>query len=134
MENLANRDASSALLTVKAALIVADQPTPSGMPSQTSVVIVDFYNDQTRLGALRKQALIVIDGEVGSTRPVIGRAIRFSKRVVRRLMRWYIKPPFQQQSAVNLALINALQQLQVQNDELKTELILLKNQVNGVAQ
>ena len=126
-EQLADRDASAALTAVKAALITARHDQMSG--NSAGPVIVDFGNDTTKLGALRKSALIIVDGEVGSARPGIGRAIRFTKRAIRRLLRWYIKPPFQQQSAVNVGLISALQQLQVQHDELKTELILLRNEI-----
>ena len=126
-EQLADRDAAAALTTVKAALLAAQKDQLSGKAS--GPVIVDFGNDTTQLGGLRKSALIIVDGQVGSARPVVGRAIRFTKRVIRRLLRWYIKPPFEQQSAVNMGLINALQQLQVQHDELKTELILLRNEI-----
>jgi len=75
----------------------------------TSVVFVeDRHPDLFGLEALRPDAEVIIDRPSGSARPVVGHGIVFTKRVVRRLVRWYAKPPAVQQSQFNQRLLDAL--------------------------
>jgi len=47
-----------------------------------------------------------------STRPVVGGAIVFGKRVVRRLLAWYVAPIAQDQTRFNLAILRELRALE----------------------
>ncbi len=53
-----------------------------------------------------------------SNRPIIGSLIKLSKRFLRRWMRWYYTPIFEQQSLVNQMLVNEIISLQRQIDQL----------------
>ena len=60
---------------------------------------------------LRHPASIRTEFEAGSDRPVVGPAVRMAKRLVRRGLRWYLDPIVEQQSRLNHALLDALQEL-----------------------
>jgi hypothetical protein len=49
-----------------------------------------------------------------STRPVVGGVTVFSKRVVRRLLSWYVAPIAQDQTRFNLAILREVRDLQEQ--------------------
>ena len=121
--SLADRDVSQVMMHVKAALV-----RNANDDRNANVIIVDMDSDSFGVSHLRKRATITVDGEIGSARPIVGKAIRFTKRVVRRLLRWYIKPSWEQQSAINRELIEAMNRLYIQNEEIRAELTVLKTQ------
>ena len=67
------------------------QARPSG--GSDRVVFVD-REGHGELGTahLRRPATIEIEFHSGSARPLVGAAIRLTKRAVRRSLRWYVKP------------------------------------------
>lgn len=85
------------------------------------------FVDQDGLGELgtahlRGPADLVIEFHSGSARPVIGPAVRFAKRAVRRSLRWYLKPIMEQQSRFNHAMLDLIERLRMQHDKLALEL------------
>ncbi len=76
------------------------------------------------IAALRQPANLVIEFPSGSSRPVIGPAIRFGKRVVRRGLRWYLGPVAEQQSRFNNAMLDLVERLRLENERLRNELEL----------
>jgi hypothetical protein len=70
------------------------------------------------LAGLRHLANIQTEFASGSARPVVGPAVRFSKRVVRRLLRWYVKPMMEQQTRFNHAALDLIEKLRLQNERL----------------
>lgn len=87
------------------------------------VVFVD-QDGSGELGTahLRGPADLVIEFHSGSARPVVGPAIRFAKRAVRRSLRWYLKPIMEQQSRFNHAMLDLVERLRMQQDKLALEL------------
>ncbi len=80
------------------------------------------------IAQLRDLATIQAEFPSGSGRPVIGRLIRFSKRVVRRLLRWYIAPIAHQQSRFNHEVLDLVERLRLQNEKLSMELEVLRGE------
>ncbi len=78
------------------------------------------------LAGLRHLANIQTEFASGSARPVVGVGIRFAKRAVRRLLRWYVKPMMEQQTRFNHAALDLLEKLRVQNERLALEVETLR--------
>ncbi len=74
------------------------------------------------IAELRDPATIRVEFHSGSDRPVVGRVIRFAKRAVRRGLRWYVKPMWEQQTRFNHAVLDLLETLRLQNENLRSEL------------
>jgi hypothetical protein len=83
----------------------------------------DHYVD---LAGLRHLANIQIEFASGSARPVVGPAVRFGKRALRRLLRWYVKPIMEQQTRFNHAALDLVEKLRVQNERLAVEVESLR--------
>jgi hypothetical protein len=79
-------------------------------------------DDDLGIAHLRDPATIRVEFHSGSDRPVVGPAIRFAKRAVRRLLRWYVTPMWEQQNRFNHALLDMLEKLRLQNETLRAEL------------
>ncbi len=78
------------------------------------------------LAGLRHLANIQTEFASGSARPLVGGAVRFAKRAVRRLLRWYVKPMMEQQTRFNHAALDLIEKLRVQNERLSAELEALR--------
>ena len=52
---------------------------------------------------------------------MIGPAIRFAKRLVRRSLRWYVAPIMEQQTRFNHSLLDMLERLRLENEKLRSE-------------
>ena len=78
-------------------------------------------DDDLGIALLRGPADIQIELPSGSDRLVIGPAIRFSKRLVRRALRWYVAPIMAQQSRFNHSLLDLVERLRLENERLRTE-------------
>jgi hypothetical protein len=65
------------------------------------------------VGRLRHLADIDVDLPSGSDRPLVGGAIRLSKRAVRRALRWYVSPIMEQQSRFNHAGLDLIERLRL---------------------
>jgi hypothetical protein len=63
------------------------------------------------LDRLRHPATIRTEFEAGSARPGVGPAVRLAKRVLRRSIRWYLDPIVEQQTRLNHAFLDALEEL-----------------------
>jgi hypothetical protein len=87
------------------------------------------------LAGLRHVANIQTEFASGSARPVIGAAVRFAKRAIRRLVRWYVKPMMEQQTRFNHAVLDLIEKLRVHNERLAAELDALRasNESNAEA-
>ena len=70
------------------------------------------------LDRLRQQADVVTEFPSGSARPVVGPAIRFAKRVVRRGLRWYVGPIMAHQSRFNHAVLDVAERLMAETEKL----------------
>ena len=78
------------------------------------------------ISRLRHRAAIDTDLPSGSDRPVVGSAIVFAKRVVRRGLRWYLKPAFDQQTNFNHNLLDLFERTRLENERLRNEIELLR--------
>ena len=124
---LRESDVPLVMLRVEAALNKARRTNRSGP------LFVHTEGDaEFGIAQLRKPATLVIEFPSGSSRPVVGSVIRFSKRVVRRLLRWYIKPIAEQQSRFNHAALDMLERLRAQNERLAIEVELLQGRADDL--
>ena len=77
--------------------------------------------DDVGIARLREPANVAIEFPSGSDRPVVGPAIRFAKRAVRRGLRWYVGPIVDQQNRVNQMLLDVMERLRLQNERLTSQ-------------
>jgi hypothetical protein len=85
--------------------------------------------DDIGIARLRQPATIAIEFPSGSDRPVVGSAIRFAKKAVRRGLRWYVGPIIEQQSRVNHQLLDVMERLRLQNERLTCEVETLSRKL-----
>lgn len=98
---LRNSDVATMMAKVRATMSRARRERDFG------VLYVELESlDRFGIDALRGRSGLVVDLPSGSGRPVVGPVITFSKRIFRRLVRWYVKPIAEQQSGVNLQLLD----------------------------
>ncbi len=79
-------------------------------------------DDELGIALLRGPADIKVELPSGSDRLVIGPAVRFAKRLVRRGLRWYVAPIMEQQTRFNHSLLDMLERLRLENEKLRCEL------------
>ena len=77
--------------------------------------------DDIGIARLRGPAHVAIEFPSGSDRAVIGPAVRFGKRAVRRGLRWYVGPIVTQQNRVNHMLLDVMERLRLENERLTCE-------------
>ena len=87
-------------------------------------------DDEVPVGVVRAQADIGIDFPSGSARPVIGPAILFAKRVVRRSLRWYIAPIVKEQSRFNHHVLDLVESLRWQQEKMRGDLEDLRERLD----
>jgi len=119
---LREREVPSVMSRVEAALVKAARSRAHEGP----VFVYAEGDDELGIAKLRSPANIEVEFHSGSARPVIGSAIRFVKRGVRRSLRWYVKPMMEQQSRFNNATLDLAERLRLQNEHLMLELEQLK--------
>jgi hypothetical protein len=117
-----NTEVPQVMTMVEAALLRAAMP---GAPDEPIVLTPEA--EGTDGARLRHRANIQIDVFSGSDRPGIGPAIVLAKRAVRRGLRWYLKPAFDQQSSFNHAVLDLLERAQLENDKLRDEVHRLRS-------
>jgi hypothetical protein len=78
------------------------------------------------LASSRHLANLDVDFASGSDRPLIGAAVRFAKRAVRRGLRWYVGPIAAQQSRFNHVTLDLIEKLRAENEWLRAELEALR--------
>ena len=81
------------------------------------------------VAALRNAAEIQIEFHSGSARPVVGPVVRFAKRLVRRALRWYVKPIMEQQTRFNHALLDAVETLRLRLEAANHQLADLRDEI-----
>jgi hypothetical protein len=86
-------------------------------------------DEEIPVGFVRTKADISIDAPSGSARPVIGPAILFGKRVVRRGLRWYMAPIIEEQSRFNHSMLDLVESLRLQQERLRADLDDLREQL-----
>ncbi len=105
--------------------------TRQARPSSGSdrVVFVD-REGHGELGTahLRRPASIEMEFHSGSARPLVGAAIRLTKRAVRRSLRWYVKPMMEQQSRFNHAALDLIEKARLENERLHSRLAALESE------
>lgn len=79
-------------------------------------------DDEIGIARLRNAATVEIEFPSGSARPIVGPGVRFAKRIVRRGLRWYLKPIIDQQNRFNHAVLDLAERLRLQNEQLCNEL------------
>lgn len=78
-------------------------------------------DDEIGIALLRGPANIQVELPSGSDRLIVGPAVRFAKRIVRRGLRWYVAPIMLQQSRFNHSLLDLIERLRLENERLRTE-------------
>jgi hypothetical protein len=86
-------------------------------------------DDEVPVGTVRAGADISIEFPSGSARPVVGPAILFAKRLVRRGLRWYLAPVVEEQSRFNHSVLDLLEGLRLQQERLRSDLDDLRERV-----
>lgn len=94
------------------------RPTHSSRP----IFVHREGDDEIGIARLRTPATVEIEFPSGSDRPVVGPAVRLAKRIVRRSLRWYVKPIIEQQNRFNHAVLDLAERLRLQNEQLRNEL------------
>lgn len=64
-------------------------------------------------------AIVETSRPLRSTRPLIGPAVVFGKRALRRLLSWYVHPPVADQNRFNLAVLRELRSLEARLERLE---------------
>jgi hypothetical protein len=69
------------------------------------------------------EALAIVESSrpLRSTRPVVGPAVVFGKRALRRLLSWYVHPAVHDQNRFNLALLRDLRALEARLERLERQ-------------
>lgn len=125
---LRGTDVPTMMTRVETALArAARSPEPTEWP----LYVYNEGDDDLGIANLRDPGTIRIEFPSGSDRPVIGPAIRFTKRAVRRGLRWYVAPIMEQQTRFNQALLDLIEKLRLQNETLRTELEALREEKHG---
>ena len=114
---LRGRDVPEVMSKVEAVLARAGR-SPGGARG-VLYVTPDHPRD---LASSRHLANLDTDFASGSDRPLVGPAIRFAKRAVRRGLRWYIGPIASQQTRFNHAVLDHIEKLRFENEWLRAEL------------
>ena len=119
---LLSGDVRTLMTRVETALARANRPGARKGP----IFVHREGDDEIGIARLRTPATVQIEFPSGSARPVVGPAIRFAKRVVRRGLRWYVKPVIDQQNRFNHAVLDLAERLRLQNEQLRNELEALR--------
>ncbi|MCA1839215.1 MAG: class I SAM-dependent methyltransferase [Actinomycetota bacterium] len=90
--------------------------------SSNLLVIEGQGDDEYGIGALRAPAVLVTEFQAGSARPAFGRVIGFTKRLIRRALRWYMIPITDQQSKFNQALLDVAEKMRASHERLEAGL------------
>ena len=117
-----NTEVPQLMTLVEKALLRATKSTEPRGP----IFITPEGEGDLDIARLRHKANIDIDVHSGSDRPVVGAAIVFAKRVVRRGFRWYLKPAFDQQSTFNHTVLDLFERARLENERLRNELDSLR--------
>jgi hypothetical protein len=64
-------------------------------------------------------AIVETSRPLRSTRPLVGPAVVFGKRALRRLLSWYVHPPVADQNRFNLAVLRELRSLEARLERLE---------------
>lgn len=116
---LRGTDVPTLMVRVETALARARRrPSHSSAP----IFVHREGDDEIGITRLRTPATVEIEFPSGSDRPVVGPAVRFAKRIVRRGLRWYVKPIIDQQNRFNHAVLDLAERLRLQNEQLRNEL------------
>ena len=91
----------------------------AGYTSATDVPTAQRSHALTELSDL---AVISAHLPVSWSTPVVGRAVAYSKRGMRLLLRWYINPIVEQQNAFNEALVRTIASLEDRLHEIERQL------------
>ena len=110
-------DVPSVMTRVQTVLIRAAR----NRDTRTPIFMHGGDGDDVGIARLREPAIVAIEFPSGSDRPVVGPAIRFAKRAVRRGLRWYVGPIVDQQNRVNQMLLDVMERLRLQNERLASE-------------
>lgn len=97
--------------------------------SESVVVVAPETTDPLGIASLRGPAHLLTEFQSGSARPVIGQMIRFIKRLIRRLLRWWINPIAEQQSRFNNAQLDLVSRLHAEVETLTTTVATLTDSV-----
>ena len=105
---------------VETALVRAARQ-PGGVSAGGPIFVHTEGDDELGIANLREPATIQVEFLSGSDRPVVGDVIRFGKKALRRGLRWYTTPPWDQQTRFNHALLDLVEKLRLQNERLRNE-------------
>jgi hypothetical protein len=113
---LADADVDTVVTRARVLLATAEL---SEKPSE--VVFVRSISPVKNAAELRRKARQTTVPPLRSDVPVLGGAIVFTKRVLRRLLRWLIEPPWRQQRKFNAALVRATLRLAADQEKLRRD-------------
>jgi len=114
-------DVNLMMTRVETALARAARARRSGEVADGPIYVYPEGDDDLGIALLRGPADIQVELPSGSARPVVGPAIRFAKRVVRRGLRWYMAPIALQQTRFNHSLLDLVERLRLENERLRSE-------------
>jgi hypothetical protein len=118
---LRGRDVPEVMSKVEAVLSRAGR-SPGGARG----VLYVTPDDPRDLASSRHLANLDVEFASGSDRPLIGPAVRFAKRAVRRGLRWYVGPIAAQQTRFNHVTLDLIEKLRSENEWLRAELEALR--------
>lgn len=116
-----NNEVPQVMTMVETALLDAGSPG-----AERLIFLTPEVSSDADIARLRHAATIEVDRPSGSDRPVVGPAIVLAKRVVRRGLRWYLRPAFEQQTSFNHGLVDLLERAQLENERLRREVERLR--------
>lgn len=119
---LRGHDVPTMMLRVETALNKQSRTRGRANP----LIIEGQGEDEFGIGALRSPAVLVTEFQADSARPVLGRIIRFIKKLVRRALRWYMVPITEQQSRFNLANLDIAERMRASHEKLATDLASIR--------
>jgi len=114
-------DVNLMMTRVETALARAARARRNGEAVDGPIYVYPEGDDDLGIALLRGPADIQVELPSGSDRPVVGPAIRFAKRVVRRGLRWYVAPIMMQQTRFNHSLLDLVERLRLENERLRSE-------------
>lgn len=100
----------------------------AGYLSATDVPVAERSHALTELSDL---AVISAHLPVTWSTPVVGRAIAYSKRGMRILLRWYVNPIVEQQNTFNEALVRAIASLEERLHEIERQLSAPESEIES---
>jgi hypothetical protein len=87
-----------------------------------SGALLPAHAERSPIAEVERLARVSAHWGIASDLPVVGRPLVLFRRALRIFLRWYINPIVDQQNRFNDAVVRALNELNAQNEHLRSEL------------